>query len=128
MTAAQEQAKAASTTLASTGSAPTATGTQQDDSKVVFFREVISPVSEGTCRKLTRAEMKECYERYSSQYGKDFKPPPDEDPTESQLAALRHLLAKDQNPYTDLAVFVQYGDRAARKQKCRGLVLNTNGE
>ena len=56
---------AATSAAAEAISAPLTSSTQQDDTNVVTFREVISPVSEGTCRRLTRDEIKECYERYS---------------------------------------------------------------
>ena len=126
-------AAATAASAAATAASAKATGTSSSaptnaDSNVVALEETTCPTSKGTCRTLTRDEVKECFNRYEKHYGKGKRPLPEEEPTESQLAAILHLLETDQNPYCDLAVWVQYGDRTAKKQKCIGQVLNNKQE
>ena len=95
---------------------------------MVTVKDVVSQVSDATCRKLTQDEIDECVVRYERQYGKGKKPAPEEEPTESQFAAIKYLLEAGENLYTDVAVLLPYGDRNLKRQKCVGESFNNKGD
>ena len=66
--------------------------------RVVALDKVASQNLEGTCRKLTKEEIQLAYARWSAQYGRGKRPSPDEDPSEDQLAAVRHLIETGEVP------------------------------
>ena len=51
----------------------------------------------------------------------------DADPTEDQLAVVRHLVDTNEIPYDDFAIFGPYGGRMLRKQKTSGLIIDNKG-
>ena len=52
---------------------------------MVTVKDVVSQVSDATCRKLTQDEIDECFARYERQYGKGKKPAPEEEPIDTQF-------------------------------------------
>ena len=57
----------------------------------------MSQVSDAACRKLTQDEIDERFVRQERQYGKGKKLSPEEEPTESQFAAIKYLLEVGEN-------------------------------
>ena len=94
----------------------------------VSLKETVSQVTDATCRKLSEDELAKCFKKYEDQYGKNKKPAPDEEPTASQLGALKFLLDNGENPYADFAVLLPFGDRNLKRQKCMGKMFNDKGE
>ena len=122
------QAQAQATSASSAPAAPSGLVGQSSSVNAIALKEVVSPVLDTTCRKLTLDEIQACYEAYERQYGKGKRPLPAEEPTDSQLGAIKHLIEAGEVPYVDFNVFVPYGDRSVRKQKCMGQVFNQHGQ
>ena len=66
--------------------------------------------------------------RYELQYGKEKKPSPEEEPTESQFSAIKYVMEAGEHSYTDVAVLLPYGDRNSKRQKCVSKSVNDKGE
>ena len=99
-----------------------------EEPKGVSIKEVAAPSAEGVCKPLTPDKILECFKRYEVFYGKDKRPAPHEEPTENQLSVLKHMLDQDMCPYVDFAVWVPFGDRSVKKQKCMGMVITADGK
>ena len=90
----------------------------------VSLKETVNQVNDGTAERLSRDEINEAYRRYEQQFGYGKRPPDDEEPTEEQLASLKHMLQANEGCYVDFNVWVPHGHRLIRKQRLVGQVLN----
>ena len=123
-----DPAKATPVTPASSGGAAAGTSAPVVFSNQVPLKEVTSQVAEGTCSRMTKDEILECFAQYEVQYGKNKRPPRDEEPPEEQLSALKHLLHSGDCPYVEFTMWSPHGHRLAKKMKLTGQVFNNRGE
>ena len=100
----------------------TAAAISRDNAATVNLREIISQTNDTTARRLTQAEVFECFKRYERQYGPKKKPKPGAEPTVEQLSAVRHLIASGETPFVEFAVWGPHG------QRMTGQVFNARGE
>ena len=96
--------------------------------KAVALKEYVSQTKDTTCRKLSAEEIRACYAKYKDHFGKTRRPPPNEDPSEDQLAALRHMLEVGENPYCDFAIWKPHSQRTIKQQKTTGQVFDADAK
>ena len=111
----------------SSGTQPVPTQSQVGAERAVSVQLIANQVLESTCRKLTKEEIIVAYSRWEKHYGRNKRPPVDADPTEDQLAVVRHLMESNEIPYVDFAIFGPHGGRMMRKQKTAGMVIDAGG-
>ena len=129
-TAATAAALSSTSAMATSGqgaTTPTQTQNQVAAERTVSVNLVANQVQEAKCRKLTKEEVLAAYGRWEAHYGKGKRPAVDADPTEDQLAVIRHLIETHEVPYVDLSIFGPHGGRMLRKQKCSGLIIDNKG-
>ena len=95
--------------------------------RLIKLRETVDQASEQTCDYLSDGELASCYTRYEAVYGKDTKPPKEEELTKEQLASVDYLLKEGHNPYVDFPVWGPRGYAIQRKIKLAGQVFDNKG-
>ena len=94
----------------------------------VPLKEIVSQISDTSAPRLSKHDVLGAYQRYATVLGAGQEPHEDEEPTEDQLSAFKHLIDSGEVPYCDFAVWGPHGHRLVRRQRLTGQVLNHKGE
>ena len=92
----------------------------------VSFAKVLDQAAEGEVERLSEAEVEQYRQHYRSVMLAD--PVEEQDFTDEQLTALTKWVGAGRTPYTDFAVWRNYGNRTQRDLKFRVQIREANGK